>query len=407
MNRVIQVFEHFRLLVSEEENLAPFEISNQEFQSLMRFYEKVSDQFFSIERKGIKFKHYVGVLQVGGLTVEILPKIGKEQDSEKWAHALYEMVRVAKNIKYKRGTLAFSKFSSHTILELYLSEFLKEVENVLRVGLRKNYRLLDSNRSSLKGKILFEKDCLKNHTDKTKVFCRHQVFDFSNPLNQIIKYSLKIVTSVSQIQETRVHARKIFELLDGVQTRKIGTNDLSRITYNRNNSYYKTAITLAEFIIQNYSPKFKASDKEVISFMFDMNDLFEEFVFKSLKKNLSSFRVERRRITYWNNRRLIPDIVLTRIEDNEVFIIDTKWKTPQNSRPDDSDLRQVFAYNEYFNASLGVLLYPQTGSFLGEEGIFKEKDHVCKTAAIELFNSDNKIDSKRIASEVLAELKVG
>lgn len=404
MNRYIQVYEHSRLLVSVGDNLAPSEISNQEYQSLMRFYEKVSDQFFFIERRGVKFKQFVGVLQVGGLTIEILPKVGKVQEVQKWSNALYDMVRVAKDMKYRRGTLALSTFNSCTILELYLSEFLMEIESILRVGLKKNYRLVDSNRTSLKGKILFEKDCLINHTDKTKVFCRHQVFDYSTSLNQILKYSLKIVSSVTQIQETRIHARKLFELFGGVQMRKVGREDFDKIIYSRNNSYYKTSITMAEFIVQNYSPRFKSSDKEVISFMFDMNDLFEEFIFKSLKKNQSTFRVERRRITYWNNRRLIPDIVLTRREDNEVFIIDTKWKTPQNSRPDDSDLRQVFTYNEYFSARLGILLYPQTGNFLGEEGIFKDKDHFCKAVAVDLFNSDNKVDSKKITSEILAQL---
>jgi len=51
-------------------------------------------------------------------------------------------------------------------------------------------------------------------------------------------------------------------------------------------------------------------------------------------------------------------------------VLDTKWKTPRDGRPDDSDLKQMYAYNLQFGASHSYLLYPQTGEDTDIEGSF-------------------------------------
>lgn len=61
------------------------------------------------------------------------------------------------------------------------------------------------------------------------------------------------------------------------------------------------------------------------------------------------------------------------------IVIDTKWKILRNFRPSDDDIRQMFAYNHYFNAAQSYLLYPSasittsepqitSGSFLHPHG---------------------------------------
>jgi 5-methylcytosine-specific restriction enzyme subunit McrC len=32
------------------------------------------------------------------------------------------------------------------------------------------------------------------------------------------------------------------------------------------------------------------------------------------------------------------------------MIIDTKWKIPENNKPTDSDLKQMYIYNEYWKS---------------------------------------------------------
>lgn len=40
------------------------------------------------------------------------------------------------------------------------------------------------------------------------------------------------------------------------------------------------------------------------------------------------------------------------------LVLDTKWKLPEKNIPDYNDLKQMFVYNEFWNSSNAVLVYP-------------------------------------------------
>ena len=106
MARLIQIFEHERLtLLPNErgEKLLPNELAK-----LYEFNDRNDNQYFTGIRDGIKFANYVGVIQVGGLTIEILPKADKKRslnsieykaESEKWRNALLSMLAICRKIK--------------------------------------------------------------------------------------------------------------------------------------------------------------------------------------------------------------------------------------------------------------------------------------------------------------------
>ena len=60
---------------------------------------------------------------------------------------------------------------------------------------------------------------------------------------------------------------------------------------------------------------------------------------------------------FWEGRTIRPDLVLIRKNknnDDETFVIDTKWKVldASNPKPSDNDLKQMYAYNLYWNAGI-------------------------------------------------------
>src|SRR6188508_3210068 len=89
MREVIRVFEHEVLRVEDHG------LTEAAFDALVRFNQRNEDQFFTVRHRSLKFANYVGVLQVGGLTLEVLPKAdrGGADDKKRWRDALIDMLR--------------------------------------------------------------------------------------------------------------------------------------------------------------------------------------------------------------------------------------------------------------------------------------------------------------------------
>lgn len=58
---------------------------------------------------------------------------------------------------------------------------------------------------------------------------------------------------------------------------------------------------------------------------------------------------------FWEKKESKPDVVLKTA--GQTFIVDTKWKIVDNAEPSDSDLKQIFAYNIFWNAIGEEILY--------------------------------------------------
>ena len=76
MSRIVQVFEYESLTLHKDwrgRYLQP-----RELERLYEFNDNNKNVYFTGIRDGVKFKNYVGVIQIGGLTIEILPKTDKK-----------------------------------------------------------------------------------------------------------------------------------------------------------------------------------------------------------------------------------------------------------------------------------------------------------------------------------------
>src|SRR5688572_4501072 len=84
MSRVIQVFEHERLTLHKDR--WGQSLTKSELEKLYEFNDRNSNQYFTGIRDGVKFTSFVGVIQIGGLTLEILPKADKHQSQSEFEH---------------------------------------------------------------------------------------------------------------------------------------------------------------------------------------------------------------------------------------------------------------------------------------------------------------------------------
>jgi 5-methylcytosine-specific restriction enzyme subunit McrC len=405
MNNILQAFEHSYIVITE----SPIDIdgkrigiTEKEYNSLVKFHSKNSN-YYSIFHRKIKLKHYVGVLQIENLIIEILPKADSiNSDYRFWQEALYEMIRIAKNTRGNLTPDTNLKIQNKSLLDIYLYHFLDEVEMILHRGMTKKYIFKDANLNSFRGKLNTTIDAIQNFANRSKAHCHYQDYTYDHLFNQILKEALNIVSSKSLNLEIKGMANKHLLSFESIST--VATNmDLKLISVDRKHEYYSEAIKIAKLILANSSPNIKSGHDDSIAFLFDMNHLFEEFVFKTLKHGLAEygFDVKKTVKEFWNGKLLKPDIM---IEGNgKKIVIDTKWKN-SGGLPSDPDIKQMFAYNEQFNFDSGYLMYPGKNI----EGIdlekFKGKEHGLGTILVNVVDYDGHFNPKLIIDEVLRRL---
>lgn len=404
MSNIIQVFEHTTLPVGGQ-------FKPDYFKCLVRYNERHGNRFFTIGLNRIHFRNYVGVIQVGRLTIEILPKADKIPDSPeqkmKWQGALLEMLRRSGFIKVASISDAQLRLRSSSLLDIYFESFLAEVDELVHHGLVRKYRQTCGNLPALKGRILFQQHLTKNIVHRERFFSAYVFYDRNNIFNQILRVALDVLIHVSSNFHLTAFARSLATLFEDVEGVEITDQTFSRLHYTRNTERYRKALQLARLIILNYSPDVRGGREDVLAILFDMNTLFERFVYAQLKR--AETKQELRRISFkaqvsrrfWHahgkQKSIRPDIV-AKINDGpnyERAVIDTKWKIPGNCKPSDADLQQMHAYNVQFGAQRSFLLYPKIdnqvnilGKYFKGEALQPSFDHNCDMVFVELFDGN-------------------
>ena len=409
-NRVIQVFEHHTLRVDGESSFR-----KSHFEALERYGYKTKEKYFAVGNKRIKFNNYVGVIQVKNLTIEVLPKADYERvddaSKDKWRNALITMLNECKLIKLNAITNARLKLRSASILDLYYDLFLSETETIFKHGLRKSYRSNEENLNKVKGKILFTSHIRKNAFHKERFYVAHEVFDADNTLNQILRKALLILKSMVHNPNFNVRINKLLLCFENVSDVNITEKSFEKLRFDRNTERYRQAINLAKLIILRYSPDLKGGGENVLAIMFDMNLLYEDYIYRKLKayqlSSDNSIVVKgQNRVAFWETRGLRADI-LVETADKKCIVIDTKWKVLRDDKPSDADLKQMFVYNLHYDADLSILLYPKTTLNSAEKKPFRKEEFKtlnCQVAFIDLFDSNDRLVrnlGKRIYEELV------
>jgi 5-methylcytosine-specific restriction enzyme subunit McrC len=401
---ILQVFEHSFLPIEGKFEQRHF-IALSKLNALHRY------QYFDLKHDGIVFKQFVGVIQVDGLTIEILPKIDKNEsespeNKQKWQNALIEMLRVTHKLKVQKvGEANVSKQSIH-LLDIYFEWFLNELQLLIHQGLIKQYYKESNNVKALKGKLEFSGHLAKNLVHKERFYTTHQVYDKDHLIHQVLGQALSIIETFSK--GTYLYSKCKTTQLNFPQVKTIQANEntFSKLPRNRKTAPYETALAIARLIIMNYAPNIKSGSEQMLALLFDMNNLWEEYILIRLKQiaEEKGFKVYGQNSKgFWKNISIRPDIVLEKKTDDnlETFIIDTKWKNIDNSEPSTHDLRQMYVYNEYWNSNKAMLLYPSNLQSVNNTEFtpFTNNKHACSLGKISVFKND--ILNTKIGEEVL------
>jgi 5-methylcytosine-specific restriction enzyme subunit McrC len=285
------------------------------------------------------------------------------------------------------------------LLEIYFELYLNEIDKLLRLGLIKQYHTNTNNVKSLKGKLDFSGNIKRNTVHKERFYTTHQVYNKNHKLHQILAVANNIVSNFTRGTRLSNLSSKINLSFPYVQKIQVNKKIILNLKLNRKSASYSYALELAQLIILNYSPNIKGGNEKMISLLFDMNQLWEEYVLVKLRKhivqnNLNWQIISQDSKSFIKGHRLKPDIILKNMNaKNEIIVIDTKWKLG-NEHINIQDLRQVYTYAKYWEANKVMLLYPGNYQSSKFNKYLDSFEHHCKIGFVSVVDNNSNLDTQ-------------
>ena len=361
---LITVFEHETVRFDKGQK----RITKDQFDALRLYYGEKGLPYYSLCYNGIMFNEYVGVIQVGKTLIEVLPKADKvsasKEEEKKWRDILIDMLRAIGSFEIKTPSHSSLKIKPNTILDLYFEQFIKEVEYLFHNGLVKQYRKKEGNVSALKGNLQFAKQLQQNLTHQERFYVCHTTYDIEHTLHFILYKTIRLLKQINMNAALNSHIGNLLLNFPEMRDIKVSENTFDKLVFNRKTQSYNKAIEIARLILLHYHPDLSKGRNHVLALMFDMNKLWEKFVFVSLQKNKNpEITITGQTSKYfWKPQygyrlAIRPDIVVNKDKENFV-VLDTKWKNLYGCNPSPDDLRQMYVYHEYYNAKKVALIFP-------------------------------------------------
>ena len=327
----LQVFEHETLRVGVPVRTTgggSHALTVAHHEALAEFADEHRDRYLSCGRRTVRFHSYVGVLQVGELAIEILPKADKSQigGHAQWHQSLMEMLRVVGDLGLEAPDDATLRLNPGHLFELFVSRFLSACELLLHQGLAKGYRTEEANRTAFRGRLRVQEHVRRNAVNAARFYVASPTYDHENRPNLALCEALRAVEQLPVSTFVRARARGLRQAFPALRRWRPVEAQLQRFRPSRNTARYRPALRLAALILFQLAPSFRRGRLPLLALLFDMNALFERYVGTLARRLALPHTTVRTQDAagFWkagSTRTLRPDITLRDDRTGEVHLV--------------------------------------------------------------------------------------
>lgn len=375
----------------------------------------------------ISFKNFVGIIKVDDLLIEVLPKIysaGSDNEATIEKNDIYKnlnyMINKSSKLSIRNIDIAnYGNSEDSIFLDFFINMFLQELYTNLFKGTYKTYVSREENLRYIKGRLLVAENIRKNFIPN-KIYCKFDEFTEDNLVNQVLKYTTKLMSKITNWRQNQILADNIIHAFNDVSDMHITSETFSYIREDRLLGEYSKLLGIAKMFIDGQSFDIN-SDNQLNNFIFniDMNIVYQEYIFELLNEYKSEIfgnnltirsQYSKEHLIYDNSNKgrflLKPDIVI--LDNNNVkIIIDTKYKklnaSGHRNGVSDKDLYQMFGYYHKYNQPLIFLLYPKYQNDISNQYRFEK--HKEPVVFINTISLENKLYTPQGEHELVESLK--
>lgn len=334
---------------------------------------------FVLDGRGLRASGVAGVVDVGDLQVEILPKIraGRVADvpSAEDARFLLDLLTFTGSIPGAAPLVARTSLDSPVLLEVTIRAFADSLAPRLRVGPPRRYSEREEKSSILRGRPLLNLIARQRPGSGGHTFVRYAPLQHDNPLAQLILAVVLRLATATRSARTWSILRDCEVMLDGVKRVELDATTVGRVVLNQYEEQWADVVELARALTMGRTPSpTSAGGFSSLGLLFTLDDLFEKAVRKSVAMLLSKgpmalaprrteLHMLRSMETGQSALRLRPDYLFVDSGTGApVFVADAKWKQLEPSRASlglaPSDAYQLMTYLLRYRLQRGALMFP-------------------------------------------------
>jgi len=334
-------------------------------------------------RRAVQFTSFVGVIRApDGYQIEVLPKVassigGGDEEARK---LLIEMLVCLGGFRHIQTDSAKLVATRMPLLEVFIGEFLRAVERLVKRGMRSDYNSQQDNLFALRGKLQMAMHLRHNLCRRDRFFTEFDEFLPDRAENRLLHAALRRALAWTASHTHQQLARELCFVFAEVPVSQHPPVDFQRIRMDRGMAHYDGALAWARLILEDESPLTGVGGHRAPSLLFPMEAVFEAFVAKHLAWQLGhglillpqarSLSLVRHLEQDWF--RLKPDLLVQTSKVNRL-VLDTKWKLIDGRLSTGSekyglmqgDFYQLYAYGQNYLEGNGdvILIYPKTNAF--------------------------------------------
>lgn len=307
----------------------------------------------------LKTGNLAGFIGVGGTSLSICSRFASDAEEDFFLHYMLQRI-----LNLNVVNLAHSA-AEEQLFNFLLYLFPKALNEALAQGLYKEYVRRDYNDANVRGTININRHLRQNLPFNGRIAYRTREFSHDNKLTELIRHTIEYIRTSSlgrsvleNDAQTRESVAQIVATTPrySLSEREKLIRSNSKPLFHPYFSRYAPLQRLCLAILRHRKIKYGANDEQIYGVLFDLADLWEEYLATILTPI---------GFTHPNNRKHTQPVYLA--EDNGLkrypdfhsgeagVVIDAKYKRNVSNR---DDIHQIIAYMYRLKSRLGVCIHP-------------------------------------------------